>query len=160
MKILCLLLLSITTPSLLGASVSTVPNKQFHSRSATPGNLNRFETIAVSVARRAENMIGSQTWNAGTVLSKSKNGRDGTWLAFSGLLLGLLVIISWFISPYLGIFTTLPLGLAGLLFSLIALKKANRRWYRTKAIRVLSIFGIVLNSLLALLFLALLALSS
>lgn len=85
---------------------------------------------------------------------------DGTWLAVSGLVFGVLVIVSWIISPFLGILTTIPLGLIGLLLSIFGLKKARKRWYRTKAIRAVAIAGIALNGLLLLLFLGLLAWAS
>jgi len=160
MKILCWLLLLISTPSLFGAAISNRANKQSHSMEATFGRSNQIEPMTGCISRKFDKIQPGRNWSVETLLSKSENGKDGLWLAITGLVLGLLVIISWFISPYLGIFTTLPLGLTGLLFSLISLKKANRRWYRTRTIRVLSIFGMVLNGLLIGSFLVLLALSS
>ncbi len=88
------------------------------------------------------------------------NQSDGEWLSISGLGLGVLVIVSWLVSPFLGILTTIPLGLLGLLLSIFGLKKARKRWYRTKAIRAVAIAGIALNGLLLILFLGLLAWSS
>lgn len=156
MKILCWLLFLISTSSLLGATISRRPNTPCLSFAAKNAPLNHDERMAGLTTLNSDRI----NWSVKTLLSKSENGKDGRWLAITGLALGLLVIISWFISPYLGIFTTLPLGLAGLLFNLISLKKANRRWYRTRTIRVLSIIGLVLNGLLTLSFLALLVLSS
>ena len=91
-------------------------------------------------------------------LGKSSDG-DGKWLAISGLALGPLVVLSWFVSPYLGLIVTLPLGLTGLLLSILGLTRA-RRWYRTGVIQGIAIAGIVLNSLLVVLFLSLLAWAS
>lgn len=84
---------------------------------------------------------------------------DGKWLAIAGLALGPLVVLSWFVSPYLGLIVTLPLGLTGLLLSLLGLTRA-RRWYRTGVIQGIAIAGIVLNSLLVVLFFSLLAWAS
>lgn len=160
MKVLCWLLFLISTPSLLGATISRRPNTPCLSFAAKNAPLNHYERMAGLTTLNSDRILQGRNWNVKTLLYKSENGKDGRWLGITGLALGLLVIISWFISPYLGIFTTLPLGLAGLLFNLISLKKANRRWYRTRTIRVLSIIGLVLNGLLTLSFLALLVLSS
>jgi len=159
MKILCWLILLIHTPTLFSATISRAPNTPCPSEEAKVGTANQIEPMADFIARGSDRILHDRHWSLQTLCSKPENGKDGRWLAITGLALGLLVIISWFISPYLGIFTTLPLGLAGLLFNLISLKKANRRWYRTRTIRVLSMIGLVLNGLLVGSFLALLALS-
>ncbi|MCW5925126.1 MAG: hypothetical protein KIS77_22610 [Saprospiraceae bacterium] len=91
-------------------------------------------------------------------LGKPGDG-DGKGLAISGLTVGLLALLSWFISPYLGFILTIPFGLAGLILSIIGLVRA-KRWYRTGLVQGLAIAGIVLNSLLIVLFLALLAWAS
>jgi uncharacterized membrane protein YeaQ/YmgE (transglycosylase-associated protein family) len=91
-------------------------------------------------------------------ISGSASG-DGRGLAISGIILGILTIASWLISPYLGIIFTIPLGVVGALLSIFGLLKANR-FYDSKTSRALSIAGIALNGLLLILFLGLLAWAS
>ncbi len=81
---------------------------------------------------------------------------DGVGMAIIGVALFVLTIVSWVISPYLGIFTTLPFTLVGLLLSIFGLLRARKRWYQTKTIRVLAIMGIILNGLLLASFIVLL----
>lgn len=76
---------------------------------------------------------------------------DGIGLGIAGLILALSVVPMWFINPYLGLFTTIPIAGTGLLLSLFAWKKA-RNWNTRRSIKVLAIAGIVLNSLLLLAF--------
>ena len=84
------------------------------------------------------------------------NQGDGLGMAITGVSLFALTIISWVMSPYLCIFTTLPFTIVGLLLSIFGLLRARKRWYQTKTIRVLAIFGIVLNGLLLTSFIVLL----
>lgn len=88
------------------------------------------------------------------------NQGDGLGMAIIGVSLFTLTIISWVISPYLGIFTTLPFTIVGLLLSIFGLLRARKRWYQTKTIRILAILGILFNGLLLAAFLLLLGLSS
>lgn len=81
-------------------------------------------------------------------LADKDTSGDGAGMAIIGLSLFVLTLASWFISPFLGIFATVPLSIIGLLLSIFGLRRARKRWYQTKTIRILSILGIVLNGLL------------
>lgn len=86
--------------------------------------------------------------------------KTGKGLAIVSISLGVLVIGSWLFSPFLGIFTTIPMGLAGLLTGIFGLVRARRKRYERKLETALAITGIALNGLLLLAFLILIAASS
>lgn len=92
-------------------------------------------------------------------IDKDASG-DGAGMAIIGVSLFVLTLISWFISPFLGIFTTIPFSIIGLLLSIFGLRRARKRWYQTRTIRILAIIGIVLNGLMLAAFLVGLGLSS
>lgn len=73
---------------------------------------------------------------------------DGRWLAASGLAVGILGILSWFVNPYLGLILSIPLGLLGVLLCIVSLKKA-RNSYDTGVVKGVAIAGLVINGALA-----------
>ncbi len=80
-------------------------------------------------------------------LGKYSDG-DGKWLAASGLAVGILGILSWFVNPYLGLILSIPLGLLGILLCIVSLKKA-RDSYDTGVIKGVAIAGLIINGVLA-----------
>lgn len=85
---------------------------------------------------------------AAIAVSPGRNDSDaGHGLAIAGLAVGLLGVLAWVLSPYLGIILTIPLGLTGLLLSIFGLAKAKRR-YRNRLVRTLAIAGIAVGGLL------------
>ena len=74
-------------------------------------------------------------------------GGDGRWLAVTGLLLGVLGVLSLVLIFYTGAAPALVLGLAGLLLCVFGLIKASQ-WQDTRLFRILAITGIVVSSLL------------
>lgn len=73
---------------------------------------------------------------------------DGRWLAVSGLAVGILGVLSWFVNPYLGLILSIPLGLLGILLCIVSLKKA-RDSYDTGVIKGVAIAGLIINGVLA-----------
>lgn len=74
-------------------------------------------------------------------------GGDGRWLAVTGLLLGVLGVLSLVLIFYTGAAPALVLGLAGLLLCVFGLIKTSQ-WQDTRLFRILAITGIVVSSLL------------
>jgi hypothetical protein len=86
-------------------------------------------------------------------IEKARHGNDystGAWLAVFGLLCVPLIVVSWFLSPYLGLIVTIPFSLLGLGLSIWAATKAFRRRTFTKWVQIVSVAGIILNGLLGL----------
>ena len=83
---------------------------------------------------------------AAKALGQAESG-DGRWFAVSGLLLGVLGVLSLVLIFYTGAAPALLLGLAGLLLSIFGLIRASQ-WQDTRLFRILAITGIVVSSLL------------
>lgn len=109
---------------------------------------NRLISRIISVSSIFALLLLPRLAAAATALPASQyDGDAGRGLAIAGLAVGLLGVLAWVLSPYLGIILTIPLGLTGLLLSIFGLVKAKRR-YRNKLVRALAIAGIVVGGLL------------
>ncbi len=109
---------------------------------------NRLISRIISVSSIFALLLLPRLAAAATALPASQYDSDaGRGLAIAGLAVGLLGVLAWVLSPYLGIILTIPLGLTGLLLSIFGLVKAKRR-YRNKLVRALAIAGIVVGGLL------------
>jgi hypothetical protein len=71
----------------------------------------------------------------------------GKGSAIAGLGCAAAVVVSWLLSPYLGLFLTIPFATAGLILSIMAMSR-SRRYYRNKLATGLALAGIILNGLL------------
>ncbi|MBL7806204.1 MAG: hypothetical protein JNN28_00215 [Saprospiraceae bacterium] len=112
------------------------------------GLLLSFSAPIHSATSATASMGGIEYFSTLISLADKDTSGDGAGMAIIGLSLFVLTLASWFISPFLGIFATVPLSIIGLLLSIFGLRRARKRWYQTKTIRILSILGIVLNGLL------------
>lgn len=80
----------------------------------------------------------------------------GKGSAIAGLACAVALIASWFISPYLGYFLTIPLLVAGLTLSIVGLVR-SKRYAQNRLAKSIAIAGIILNSLLIIFLFSLLA---
>jgi len=135
----------LSLPFFMGATTRSVPDTTLVSHLSFVDNQGYGE--GGFLKKFIEKRLLKRLAKAEKSLGKSSDG-DGKWLAISGLAVGILGILSWFINPYLGLIVSIPLGLLGILLCIISLKKA-RNSYDTGVVKVIAIAGIVINGLLA-----------
>lgn len=78
---------------------------------------------------------------------------DGAVMGLLSIILFVLNIGCWFINPFLGLLTTLPLGVAGVILGITGFNKGWR--HRSKKAKILSVIGLALNAAIVLAFLIL-----
>lgn len=115
-------------------------------RSADTGWVLRPEKTPVKQGFLKKIVRKSVLKRATKALGHAESG-DGRWLAVTGLLLGVLGVLSLVLIFYTGFAPALVLGLAGLLLSIFGLVRASQ-WQDTRLFRILAITGIVVSSLL------------
>lgn len=148
MKNLLFIALSLAFPGfgLAACSVLNAPNYQGQFSSAIsaerPDKTGFFKQFrAIKAIKKPFNAA-----EKGTILRSE--GSDGRVLAAISFFAGLSLVLFWLFYPILGFILSVPVGLIGIVLSIIALIKA-RSWRGTKRTRALAMIGLVINGLAA-----------
>lgn len=145
MRIFLFVLFLLNMPVVAGATTQVQP---------TPGSATEYE-IAVSdkkagvkhgfLKRVAEKILLRRLKKA---LKRAENpaASNGEAAAIFGLIFALIGVILWIIDLNLGAIMSLPLGVLGLILSIVGLSKAKRN--NDKGVKTLATIGLILNILL------------
>jgi hypothetical protein len=112
------------------------------------------ETIKKQLFKKAglfKNLAGRKWAKRIARMAEKRKEGDGRGLAVAGLVLGLVTVGGWLLSPLIGLLITLPLGIVGFILSLIGFRK-SRSWQNVRTTRSLAILGLIINGALLLFF--------